>query len=132
MTAPGRVDIAMSALYPQQRTLPRRTETVSLSRSCSRRSCCVLSLDLRRRVPKNRVGLEAQDRPHLAATFGRHGGTTEASTSGLTETQLMQKGQWSSTAAMSHYLHDDDEAKQDAQMKRIKRRAKLAKQATVK
>ena len=65
-------------------------------------------------------------------SFGRHGGTTEASTSGLTETQLMQKGQWSSTAAMAHYLHDDDEAKQDAQMKRIKRRAKLAKQATVK
>jgi hypothetical protein len=29
-------------------------------------------------------------------------------------------------------LHDDDEAKQDAQMKRIKRRAKLAKQAIVK
>ena len=65
-------------------------------------------------------------------SFGRHGGTTEASTSGLTETQLMQKGQWSSNAAMAHYLHDDDEAKQDAQMKRIKRRAKLAKQATVK
>ena len=33
-------------------------------------------------------------------SFGRRGGTTEASTSGLTETQLMQKGQWSSTAAM--------------------------------
>ncbi|CKY88011.1 Uncharacterised protein [Mycobacterium tuberculosis] len=44
----------------------------------------------------------------------------------------MQKGQWSSTAAMANYLHDDDEAKQDAQMKRIKRRAKVAKQATVK
>ena len=57
-------------------------------------------------------------------SFGRHGGTTEASTSGLTETQLMQKGQWSSTAAMAHYLHDDDEAKQDAQIKRIKRRKK--------
>jgi len=26
----------------------------------------------------------------------------------------MQKGQWSSTAAMTHYLHDDDEAKHDA------------------
>jgi hypothetical protein len=24
---------------------------------------------------------------------------------------------------MAHYLHDDDEAKQDAQLKRIKRRA---------
>jgi hypothetical protein len=39
----------------------------------------------------------------------------------------MQKGQWSSTAAMAHYLHDDDEAKQDAQLKRIKRRAKSIK-----
>jgi hypothetical protein len=28
----------------------------------------------------------------------------------------MQKGQWSSTAAMAHYLHDDDEGKQDAQI----------------
>jgi hypothetical protein len=80
-----------------------------------------------------KVILAAGLRSELTFTsFGRHGGTTEASTSGLTETQLMQKGQWSSTAAMSHYLHDDDEAKQDAQMKRIKRRAKLAKQATVK
>jgi hypothetical protein len=80
-----------------------------------------------------KVILAAGLRPELTFTsFGRHGGTTEASTSGLTETQLMQKGQWSSTAAMAHYLHDDDEAKQDAQMKRIKRRAKLAKQATVK
>jgi hypothetical protein len=80
-----------------------------------------------------KVILAAGLRSELTFTsFGRHGGTTEASTSGLTETQLMQKGQWSSTAAMAHYLHDDDEAKQDAQMKRIKRRAKLAKQATVK
>jgi hypothetical protein len=72
-------------------------------------------------------------RPELTFTsFGRHGGTTEASTSGLTETQLMQKGHWPSTAAMANYLHDDDEAKQEAQMKRIKRGAKLAKQATVK
>ncbi|WP_368507841.1 hypothetical protein [Bradyrhizobium lupini] len=39
----------------------------------------------------------------------------------------MKKGQWSSTAAMAHYLHDDDQAKQDAQMKCIKRRAKQAK-----
>jgi hypothetical protein len=40
----------------------------------------------------------------------------------------MEKGQWSSTAAMSNYLHDDDEGKQDAQMKRIRRRAQSAKQ----
>ena len=50
----------------------------------------------------------------------------EASTSGLTETQLMKKGQWSSTKAMAHYLHHDDEAKQDAQIKRIKRRKQAA------
>jgi len=37
---------------------------------------------------------------------------------------LMKKGQWSSTKAMAHYLHHDDEAKQDAQIKRIKRRQK--------
>jgi hypothetical protein len=68
-------------------------------------------------------------RPELTFTsFGRHGGATESSTSGLTETQLMRKGQWASTAAMAHYLHHDDEAKQDAQTKRIKRRAKSAKQ----
>jgi hypothetical protein len=68
--------------------------------------------------------------PELTFTsFGRHGGTTEASASGLTETQLMKKGQWSSTKAMVNYLHDDEEAKQDAQMKRIKRRAQQAKQA---
>jgi hypothetical protein len=57
-------------------------------------------------------------RPHLVAT---------ASTSGLTETRLTKKGQWSSTVAMARHLHDDDEATQDAQMKRIKRRARQAK-----
>jgi hypothetical protein len=68
------------------------------------------------RISKKLI-LAAGLRSELTFTsFGRHGGTTEASTSRLTETQLMQKGQWSSTAAMAHYLHDDDEAKQDAQM----------------
>jgi len=80
-----------------------------------------------------KIILAAGLRPELTFTsFGRHGGTTEASASGLTETQLMQKGQWSSTATMAHYLHDDDEAKQEAQMKRIKRRARQAKQAKIK
>jgi len=75
-----------------------------------------------------KIILAAGLRPELTFTsFGRHGGTTEASTSGLTETQLMKKGQWSSTKAMAHYLHHDDEAKQDAQMKRIKRRKQAAK-----
>ena len=68
-----------------------------------------------------------QNEGQEARAFGRHGGTTEASTSGLTETQLMKKGQWSSTKAMAHYLHHDDEAKQDAQIKRIKRRKNAAK-----
>jgi len=53
----------------------------------------------------------------------------KSKSSGLTTLQLMDKGQWSSVAAMANYLHDDDEAKQDAQMKRIKRRAKQARQA---
>ncbi|WP_257165111.1 hypothetical protein [Bradyrhizobium sp. SRS-191] len=52
--------------------------------------------------------------------------TTEANTSGLTETQLMKKGQWSSAKAMVHYLHHDDEAKQEPQIKRIKPRKRAA------
>jgi hypothetical protein len=38
----------------------------------------------------------------------------------------MDKGQWSSVAAMAKYLHDD-EGKQQAQIKRIKRRKQAAK-----
>jgi hypothetical protein len=41
----------------------------------------------------------------------------------------VKKGQWSSTKAIANYLHDDEEAKQDAQMKCITRRARQAKQA---
>jgi hypothetical protein len=77
-----------------------------------------------------KIVFAARLRPELTFTsFGRHGGTTEASASGLTETQLMKKGQWSSTRAMANYLHDDEEAKQDAQMKRLKRRARQSKEA---
>ncbi|WFU36241.1 hypothetical protein QA635_18255 [Bradyrhizobium brasilense] len=66
-------------------------------------------------------------RPELTFTpFGRHGGTTEASTSGPTRTRLMKNGQWSSTKAMAHDLHHDDEAKQHAQIKPIKRRKQAA------
>jgi hypothetical protein len=57
-------------------------------------------------------------------SFGRHGGATDSAASGLTEVQLMKKGQWSSTKAMPRYLHDDDDAKRDAQLKRIRRHAK--------
>jgi hypothetical protein len=76
------------------------------------------------RISKKTI-LAAGLRPELTFTsLGRHGGATEANTSGRTETQLMTKGQRSSTAAMGNYRHDDDEGKQDAQMKRMKRRAK--------
>ncbi|GIQ78759.1 hypothetical protein [Bradyrhizobium sp. RD5-C2] len=62
----------------------------------------------------NKVILAAGLRPELTFTsFGRHGGTTEASTSDLTETRLMKEGQWSSTRSMAHCLYHDDEAKQD-------------------
>jgi hypothetical protein len=61
-------------------------------------------------------------------SFGRHGGATESKLSGLTELQLMEKGQWSSTAAMDNYLHDDDEGTAGSVNKAHKRRAKSAKQ----
>lgn len=65
-------------------------------------------------VERISIILAAGLRPELTFTsFGRHGRTIEASTSGLTETRLMKKGQWSSTKSMAHYLHHDDEAKQD-------------------
>jgi hypothetical protein len=50
--------------YPQHRTLPRRTETVSLSRSCARRSCCVLALDCDATFRKIGLDLRAR-RVHL-------------------------------------------------------------------
>ena len=49
-------------------------------------------------------------------SFGRHGGATKSMTSGLTELELMKKGQWSSPKAMVKYLHGDDEGKQMAQL----------------
>ena len=41
----------------------------------------------------------------------------------------MKKGQWSSTKAMVNYVHSDDEAKRETQLKRIKRRAKRGRKA---
>ena len=77
-----------------------------------------------------KIILAAGLRPELTFTsFGRHGGATESKSSGLTTLQLMEKGQWSSVKAMANYLHDDDEGKQDAQMKRIRRRERQARQA---
>jgi hypothetical protein len=65
-------------------------------------------------------------------SFGRHGGGTEAQDSGLTDAQLRQKGQWTTNAAMGRYLHRDDQGKQEAQEKRLKLRAKRARQAVKK
>ena len=62
-------------------------------------------------------------------SFGRHGGATESAASGLTELELMKKGQWSSTKAMVNYVHNDDEAKQETQLKRIKLRARRDRKA---
>ncbi len=77
------------------------------------------------RISKKIILAAGLGRPELTFTsFGRHGDATESSTSGLTTTQLMKKGQWSSPKAMVRYIHSDDEAKQDAQLKRIKRSAK--------
>jgi hypothetical protein len=59
-------------------------------------------------------------------SFGRHGGATESKDSGLRVLQLQEKGQWSSPNAMPHYLHGNDEAKRDAQLKRIERQANKA------
>jgi hypothetical protein len=56
----------------------------------------------------------------------------EANDSGLTETQLKHRGQWTTKAAMGRYLHRDDQGKQEAQEKRIKLRAKRARQAAKK
>jgi hypothetical protein len=49
---------------------------------------------------------------------------TESKDSGLTVLQLQEKGEWSSPNAMPHYLHGNDEAKQDAQLMRIERRTR--------
>jgi hypothetical protein len=69
-------------------------------------------------------------RPELTFTsFGRHGRAIESKSSGLTTLQLMEKGQWSSVKAMANCRHDDDEGKQDAQMKRIRRRERQARHA---
>jgi hypothetical protein len=66
-------------------------------------------------------------RPELSFTsFGRHGGATEAEHSNFTTAELMHKGQWSSTKAMKNYLHGSDELRQQAQQKRLARRAKNA------
>ena len=51
--------------------------------------------------------------------------------SGLTELELMKKDQWSSPKAMVKYLHDDDEGKQVAQLKRIKKHEKSARSITL-
>src|SRR5207302_8387074 len=69
-----------------------------------------------------KIILAAGLRPELTFTsLGRHGGAPESRSSGLTTLRSLDKGHWTSMA--------DDEGKQEAQTKRIKRRAKRAKQA---
>ena len=67
-------------------------------------------------------------RPELTFTsLGRHGGATESNTSGRTENAVDDQGSMVFDGSDGNYLHDDDEGKQDAQMKRMKRRAKYSK-----
>ena len=72
------------------------------------------------------VDSNGESQPLTFTSFGRHGGATESVTSGLTELELMKKGQWSSTKAMGNYLHGTDEGKRLMQLKRIKKRGKRA------
>jgi hypothetical protein len=70
------------------------------------------------------INVNGEPQPLTFASFGRHGGATESMGSGLTELELMKKGQWSSTKAMGNYLHGNDEGKRGAQLKRIARRGR--------
>ena len=109
----------MSRAPRARRTAARRSGLLHLARPGR--------VDQQRATDRDQIVMAASLRSELTFTsFGRHGGTTDASTSGLTETQLMKKGQWSSTKATAHYLHHDHKAKQDAQIKRIKRRKQAA------
>jgi len=67
-----------------------------------------------------------EPQPLTFTSFGRLGGATESVTSGLTELELMKKGQWLSTKAMANYLHGNDEGKRAVQLKRITKRGKRA------
>jgi hypothetical protein len=63
-------------------------------------------------------------RDELTFTSFRHGGATEAGTSGLSDREMMVKGQWTSPKMLKHYVHKNDEMHINAHAKRQANRAK--------
>ncbi len=54
----------------------------------------------------------------------RHRGATEAGMSGLSDRELMVKGQWTSPKMLKNYVHKNDEMHINAHEKRQAKRAK--------
>jgi hypothetical protein len=63
-------------------------------------------------------------RDELTFTSFRHGGATEAGTSGLSNRELMVKGQWTTPKVLKHFVHKNDEMHINAHEKRRAKRAK--------
>jgi hypothetical protein len=63
-------------------------------------------------------------RDELTFTSFRHGGATEAGTSGLSDRELMVKGQWTTPKVLKNYVHKNDEMHINAHEKRRAKRAK--------
>jgi hypothetical protein len=63
-------------------------------------------------------------RDELTFTSFRHGGATEAATSGLSDSEMRVKGQWTSNKVLKNYVHKNDEMHINAHEKRRSKRAK--------
>jgi integrase len=63
-------------------------------------------------------------RDELTFTSFRHGGATEAATSGLSDSEMRVKGQWTSNKVLRNYVHKNDEMHINAHEKRRAKRAK--------
>jgi hypothetical protein len=63
-------------------------------------------------------------REELTFTSFRHGGATEAATSGLTDREMRVKGQWTSAKVLKNYVHKNDEMHINAREKRLAKRPK--------
>ena len=66
----------------------------------------------------------ARLRDELTFTSFRHGGATEAATSGLSDSEMRVKGQWTSNKVLKNYVHKNDEMHVNAHAKRQTNRAK--------
>ena len=77
---------------------------------------------LRMQVAEPRAGGRLRD--ELTFTSFRHGGATEATTSGLSDREMMVKGQWTSPKMLKNYVHKNDEMHVNAHEKRQAKRAK--------